>query len=169
MCSQSYSSYLLLSNKSPQAEWFLKQQPFYWLLINMYVGWRVLPRDPLGLPHYMQTGAGSPKMVSLSCLLVGWAGHLILFRVVPPAEKPWFLTSWWQHSKHCAPTHKHLPQTLSALPVSSDKAGHVTSISAAENGHLSHSTNLIEQNLLKRLFIEAWAGLITSNSKSLVD
>ena len=107
---------------------------------------------------------------SVVCWLAG-QGTSILFRVVPPAEKPWFLMSWWQHSKHCAPMHKHLPQTLSALPVSSDKAGHVTtsSISAAENGHLSHSTNLIEQNLLKRLFIEAWAGLITSNSKSLVD
>lgn len=87
MCSQSYSSYLLLSKKSPQAEWFLKQQPFYWLLINMYVGWTVLPRAPLGLPHYVQTGAGSPKMVSLSCLLVGWAGHLHSLPCSPSSRK----------------------------------------------------------------------------------
>lgn len=56
-CSQLYSRCPWLSNKSPLAGWFLEQQPFYWSLMNVYVGWAVLPRAPPGLPHFMQVDA----------------------------------------------------------------------------------------------------------------
>lgn len=59
-CSQPCSSCPLLSHKSPQADLFLKflkQQPFYRLLMSVYFGWAVLPRAPPGLRHSMQAGA----------------------------------------------------------------------------------------------------------------
>lgn len=83
-----------------------------------------------------------------------WLGQdtSILFCVAPPSEQPWFLMWWRQHSKGQAPKPKHLPSPVRFLSFIRHSESHDHLQYQCSSKRASHSTNLIEQNLLKIVY-----------------